>query len=188
MSSAGSITRLLHRIQGGDAVAWDRLYERLLERLLALARKRLLTPVRARNDAGDVVAMTLHSLFRGIKDGRFTRLRDRNDLWRLLAILVRNKAYDLVHKRPPLPTCPVGAEDGWEPEDSDLPVAVAVQGEMEVQRLLGLLPDDRLREIAIRVLEGYTQNEIAAMLRCSCCTVERKLRCIRKLWSQEIAR
>ena len=188
MSSVGSITGLIRRVQDGDTTAWDQLYERLIRRLLALARKRLLTPQRARNDAGDVVAMTLHSLFQGIKDGRFTRLRDRNDLWRLLAILVRNKAYDLVHKRPPLPTCPVGVEDGWEPKDPDLPVVVAVLGEMEVQRLLGLLPDDRLREIAIRVLEGYTQNEIAAMLRCSCCTVERKLRWIRKLWSQEIAR
>ena len=188
MSSAGSITGLIRRVQGGDAAAWDRLYERMLGRLLALARKRLATPARARNDASDVAAMALHGLFRGIKDGRFTRLRDRNDLWRLLAVLVRNKAYDLIHKRPPLPTCPVGGEDGWEPADSGLPVAAAVLGEMEARRLLGLLPDDRLREIAVRVLEGYTHEEIAAMLRCSCCTVERKLGLIRKLWAREIAR
>ena len=49
----------------------------------------------------------------------------------------------------------------------------------QFQRLLALLRDDRLREIVILRLEGYTVAEIAARFGIGICAVECKLQLIR---------
>ena len=46
------------------------------------------------------------------------------------------------------------------------------------------LDDDRLRKIANWKLDGYTNEEIGAMLQCSRATVARKLAIIRKTWEE----
>ena len=50
---------------------------------------------------------------------------------------------------------------------------------------MGLLPEDSLRLVARRKLEGYTNAEVAAELGCVEATVERKLQRIRGLWARE---
>jgi DNA-directed RNA polymerase specialized sigma24 family protein len=50
---------------------------------------------------------------------------------------------------------------------------------------LDRLDNEMLRTVALRKLEGYRNSEIAAQLDCATRTVERKLRRIRALWSQE---
>ena len=69
---------------------------------------------------------------------------------------------------------------GREPD----PEVVARVGE-ECQRLLGLLTDPTLRLIAVRKLEGFTNEEIAAELGVVCRSVERKLNLIRQRWAAE---
>ena len=51
--------------------------------------------------------------------------------------------------------------------------------------LLARLPDESLRTVALWKMEGYTNAEIAARLGCVTQTVERKLRAIRTVWSNE---
>ena len=58
----------------------------------------------------------------------------------------------------------------------------------EYQRLLDILGNDALRSIALWKMEGHGNDEIAAQLGCAPRTVARKLRRIRALWSQEVAR
>jgi DNA-directed RNA polymerase specialized sigma24 family protein len=53
------------------------------------------------------------------------------------------------------------------------------------RRLLDLLGNDELRTIALRKMEGYTNEEIAGQLDCVPRTVERKLHWIRRLWKEE---
>ena len=50
-----------------------------------------------------------------------------------------------------------------------------------------MLEDETLRQIAQRKLEGYESAEIAAVLGVSSRTVDRKLRLIREIWSEEEA-
>jgi hypothetical protein len=57
----------------------------------------------------------------------------------------------------------------------------------EYQALLGRLGDPELHAVAVWKMEGYTNDEIAARLNCVPRTVERKLRVIRSIWSQEAA-
>ena len=56
----------------------------------------------------------------------------------------------------------------------------------ECRRLLEGLGDESLRAVARWKMEGWTNREIAARLGCVEHTVERKLRSIRRLWSEEV--
>jgi len=51
--------------------------------------------------------------------------------------------------------------------------------------LLECLGDPMLRSVAVSKLEGYTNEEIGAMLGCSLRSVERKVRLIRSIWQKE---
>ena len=61
----------------------------------------------------------------------------------------------------------------------------AAQVAEECQRLLDRLDSPELRSVALRKVEGYTNEEIAAQLGCGLRTVERRLRLIRSTWEQE---
>jgi DNA-directed RNA polymerase specialized sigma24 family protein len=74
-------------------------------------------------------------------------------------------------------------EQAVDPEPT--PAFAALVAE-ECQRLLDKLGDPELRSLALWRMEGYTIEEIAARLGCVPRTVERRLRVIRSLWSQEI--
>jgi DNA-directed RNA polymerase specialized sigma24 family protein len=55
----------------------------------------------------------------------------------------------------------------------------------ELERRLSSLGSAELRAIALRKLEGYTTEEIAAQLGCARCTIERRLQLIRLKWTEE---
>ena len=56
----------------------------------------------------------------------------------------------------------------------------------ETQSLLDSLPDSTAKRIVLLRLEGYTQEEIAAELKCNVRTVERRLKQIRELWQRKV--
>ncbi len=55
----------------------------------------------------------------------------------------------------------------------------------EIRRILDLLPDSNLQDLAIAKMEGCTNEEIAQRLQCSERTVERRLHLIREIWQGE---
>jgi transcriptional antiterminator len=57
----------------------------------------------------------------------------------------------------------------------------------EYRRLLDLLGDESLQQVAVWKMEGSSNDEIAEKLSCSRRTVARKLEAIRSLWSNEQA-
>jgi DNA-directed RNA polymerase specialized sigma24 family protein len=59
----------------------------------------------------------------------------------------------------------------------------AAQAAEEFCRLLAVLQDDSLRNVALWKMEGYTNKQIAGRLGCIEQTVERKLRSIRQIWT-----
>jgi DNA-directed RNA polymerase specialized sigma24 family protein len=190
MADRHSITHWIHQFRGGDHTAADPLWERYFTRLEALAGKLLRGQRPGGNEAEDIALSALGSLFRGLDRGQFPLLHDRNDLWRLLAVIAGRKVAHAVRhetcQRRGGQACTCGG--GFEPPDlreivgreptPDLTAQVAE----ELQRLLALLPRADLRETALHKLEGMTNQEIAAKLGCACRTVDRKLRLIRRLW------
>src|SRR5262249_35012104 len=133
---------------------------------------------------------------RGAERGRFPRLDDRIDLWRLLLTITGRKAAYLVRHE----ACArrgggkVQAEADLPQDNADEGVAVlahvmgwgptpalAAHGAEECRGLLDKLGTDDLRAIAVWQMEGHTVDEIAARLGRSARTVARKLVVIRDL-------
>lgn len=55
----------------------------------------------------------------------------------------------------------------------------------EIQRLMEMIEDPQLKELAVAKMEGYTNAEIAERLNCSQRTVERRLKLIRAKCHEE---
>jgi RNA polymerase sigma factor (sigma-70 family) len=176
----------------GDDEAARMIWERYSPRLTSLARQRLPVWLRHIVDGGDLANSVFGDFILGLRQGRFPDLDDRDDLWALLACMTARKAINeiesaLRQKRPP-PWMNQPLNDALvatEPEP-DLAVMAAEQFE----RLLELLrlKDEILERISLWKFEGYTHQEIASRLGCSCRRVARKLELIRMIWEMEALR
>jgi DNA-directed RNA polymerase specialized sigma24 family protein len=193
----GSVTRWLDGLKLGDGRAAQELWDRYFSSLVRLARKRLGDVPRGQTDEEDVALVAFYRLCKGAARGRYPKLNDRDDLWRLLATITTHAALDQrrysgqdkrASVRVSLSAPP---EDGDESEEGDglgfvegrepSPEFAAMMAE-QCEELLRRLGDDTLRRIALWKLEGDTNAEIAVRLRRGVSTVERKLRLIRKIW------
>ena len=92
MSREGSVTCWIQLLSTGDPAAAQRLWERYFRRLVGLARTKLRGAPRRAADEEDVALSAFVSFFRGAARGRFPRLEDREDLWRLLVVITARKA------------------------------------------------------------------------------------------------
>jgi DNA-directed RNA polymerase specialized sigma24 family protein len=193
----GSISRLIVDLKAGDPEAAQPLWERYFDRLVRLARKRLASrrPGMVVEDEEDAALSAFDSFCAGAARGRFPRLGDRDDLWRLLVVITARKASAQLQRqraqkrgggqagRPADgPPTPLEEIIGREPD----PEFAALVGE-EYARLLDKLGDDGLRQVALWRMEGYTGDEIAERLGCARRTVARRLELIRAIWESEDA-
>jgi DNA-directed RNA polymerase specialized sigma24 family protein len=200
MRSPGSVSHLIAALKAGDSTAAQPLWGRYHRRLVALARKKL-QPARLRAaDEEDVVQNAFHSFFRAAAQGRFPDLDDRDSLWRLLVVITANKAvrqlnHENRQKRGGTPAGRLGIYTIRPDDEAALLQVVgdeptpdfAAQVTEQCQRLLELLGDETLRQVAVWKMEGYINEDIAAKLACSRRTVARKLETIRIIWSKEPA-
>jgi DNA-directed RNA polymerase specialized sigma24 family protein len=69
--------------------------------------------------------------------------------------------------------------------DEPTPAEAALLNEA-LERRLQRLAEPELRQIALRKLEGYTNQELAALFDCTQRTIERKLERIRARWETSI--
>jgi DNA-directed RNA polymerase specialized sigma24 family protein len=187
MSSDGSVTTWIHALTAGDGEVAQNLWERYFCRMVDLARNKLRASVRAAADEEDVALSAFHSFCRAAAEKRFPRLANRDDLWQLLVVLTARKAidqrkYDSRRKRAASATrhlddAALETVIGTAPD----PAFAALVAD-EFRALMDRLDDPQLREIALRKLEGYTNEEIADLLQCTVRTVGRRLALIRDLW------
>jgi DNA-directed RNA polymerase specialized sigma24 family protein len=198
--SEKSVTQWVDDLKAGDrGEAARRLWGRYFERLARLAQARLQAVARGPADGEDVALSAFDSFFRGAAEGRFPRLAGRDDLWRLLTTIAACKASNRRRREGQLKRGGgrvVGAGDyaAGDPHGED-PLARAVADEPgpelaaalidEIRRRFADLPDESLRLVALRRMEGYSNAEIAAELDCSPRSVERKLDLIRRAWGSE---
>ncbi len=196
MSQKGSVSRWLDRLQEGDPAAVQQLFQRYFLRLVKLARKQLRQAMRRVADEEDVALSAFDSFCRNAERGHFPQLHDRDDLWRVLAVITARKASHLRRDegRQKRGGASPGAGAGAELDSPSLLAQVcsrepspelAAQMTEEYERLLRLLPDDDLRRLARWRMEGHTIKEVAAKLGCAARTVKRKLQLIRILWESE---
>jgi DNA-directed RNA polymerase specialized sigma24 family protein len=196
------VTYWLRQLEAGDEVAARLLWQRYYRELVDLARARLGTTPRRVADEEDVALSVLRCLYDGAARGQFAALVNRHDLWQLLATITGRKVIDQLRRlnmrkrgggrvRGDSVLRAVGDDrssvgfDQFRGEAAT-PEVLAIAAE-EFQRLMSLLDDDRLREIAQSKLEGHTNEEIGQRLGLACRSIERKLQRIRQVWEGELA-
>jgi DNA-directed RNA polymerase specialized sigma24 family protein len=149
-----------------------------------------------------VALSAFHGFCEAVAQGRFPRLEDRHDLWRVLLVITDRKARDLAKhegriKRgrgnvldeaalaeavPTAEAASLAQMPGREPDP-----AFAAQVAEEFQRLLRLLNDAELQQVAVLKMEGYTLQEIAEQLGWTTRTVQRRLQLVRRIWEERKA-
>ena len=194
MPSTGSVTTWIGKLKAGQPEAAQQLWQRYFVRLARFARKKLQGVPRRAADEEDVALSAFDSFCRQAERGRFPQLRDRDGLWRLLAVMTARKAAHMKRdaarmKRGGAAPAAAGDHDallGEVPSSEPTPELAAEFAE-ECRRLLGSLRDPELEAVALRRLEGYSVEEIAAHLGYAPRSIKRKLQIIRGLWEKEIA-
>jgi DNA-directed RNA polymerase specialized sigma24 family protein len=193
-----SVTVWIESLKAGEAEAADKLWRRYFEALVRLARARLRGAPCAVADEEDAALNAFDSFVRGAARGRYPRLDDRDDLWRLLVIITERKALDQAQRerrqkrgggkvagmRGPDGSGHPGLEPTRVADATPTPEFAAMVAD-ECQSLLARLRDDSLRQVALLRMEGYTNEEVADRLGCSLRTVARKLELIRRTWTGE---
>lgn len=199
MSDDQHLTTWIGRLKEGDMDAAQVLWEAYFEKLLRLARRRLDNLPRRVYDEEDVVLSAFNSFYDGVANNRFPKLEDSDDLWKLLVTITARKVHaqrrrQFAAKRGRgrtrgesvfQPACDhdehvgIGQVIGEEPT----PEFAASVSEM-LDKLMEELGDRRLQDIAVKKMEGYTNEEIAEVLHCATRTVERKMQRIRVAWEQ----
>ena len=195
MPRSDSVTSLLDGLKQGDDDDIRRLWDHYFDRLARLAGSRLPRHARRVVDEEDVALSAFRSFCRRAGEGQFPRMADRNDLWRVLATITTRKLISSVRHQTRLKrggglvlgeSAVHGETDGLAsligreptPEQAGLIAD-------EYDRLFSLLGDPSLKTVALRKLEGHSNEEIAAEMGLSSRTVDRKIRLIRASWENE---
>ena len=90
MSDEENSVDLLARWKGGDETAATALFDRYVNRLVALARSRLSDRMQRRVEPEDVVQSAYRSFFRKAGEDRYS-LEKSGDLWKLMAAITISK-------------------------------------------------------------------------------------------------
>jgi DNA-directed RNA polymerase specialized sigma24 family protein len=194
-----SITRWFFALRQGDSLAAQRLWDRYFHELCGLARRTLQRLIRRTAfDEEDVAADVLAAFFAEMQQGRYCRLKDRDELWKLLVVITVRKARMLARRERAVRRgggfvaleSEIGAEGPYRLDE-----LIGVEGAAafskfmseECALLIQSLGSQDLENIALWKLAGHTNEEIAAEQGCTRVTVQRRLRRIRDIWEAESA-
>jgi len=187
MADLGTITRCIRELESGESsrrnVAARELWEFFFADLMCYARRRLQAAHVSRGaaDEEDAAERAFTKVCRGIERGQL-KLSSRIDLRKVLRTAAAREVITLLH-RSKREAGKTGDESLLEQiPDTAMPTELLLLAFDACQRLLELLEDDTLRQIAIWKLVGHTNDAIRIQLGCSLATVERILAHIRETW------
>jgi DNA-directed RNA polymerase specialized sigma24 family protein len=194
--------------EGGDTAA-QKLWEHYCERLAWKARRYLQgkLPAGGISDEDDVANIVYQTFCRRLRLGQFSRIDNRDDLWRLLVVITKRKASHVVRYetqqvrdvRRVVRDGDMKIADGeaggldqvaggrlprggvWVEQEPSAEEAAEVAE--QCCRRLELLGDKVLQEVALARLDGYTDAEIATRFNRTRRWVQRRLEVIRGIWS-----
>lgn len=94
----GTVTRQFRDLKAGRMEAVDGLWSEYFSRLVAAAQKRLGSVPRRSVVEEDIAISVFQSLCQGAVRGRFLEYHDRDDPWRLLLCLTKQKIVDHIRR------------------------------------------------------------------------------------------
>ncbi len=195
----GSISRWLPPLKEGNDSAIQAIWERYFASMVRLTGKklRLAEYFYACGEEEDVAQSAFHQFCIAVREGRFPQLEDRDDLWRILVHVTTCKVADRIdyHKAVKRGGRSVVRETDLESAGrrsqgqvldqvigADPTPDFVVEVAEECERLLNLLHDPTLRQIAEMKLAGFTHEQIRTELNCTLRSITLKVRLIRKCW------
>jgi hypothetical protein len=193
------VTHWIAALKKGEADAAHRFWGRYFDELVRLARTRFGTAPRGAADEEDAALSAFHSLCAGARPVRTARRpgrppaapgddHDTQGAWSGPAPAHRQAAGGRVLGEVELAGSTPDDASGldWLAGGEPTP-EFAVMLEEQYRRLLEVLPEPSLRDVARLRLEGCTSEEIAARLGCNRRTITRKLELIRRMCSEALS-
>ncbi len=184
MADENSVTLWIHALRRGDHASAEKLFSLYFSRLTSFAQRRMSSVSRATYDEEDAAISTFRVLFQKLSEGEYAELDDREALWHLIVKIATRKVnrrveYESAAKRAHGKTqCHI--------EDAKIVDPTVPQIGLESERLLRMLGDCSLEQVAIWKLEGFTNDEIASKLNRTRRTVQRMLNLVRDIWQEEL--
>jgi len=165
---AGSITGWLDSIrQGNDEAAkniWDRWYERLCARGSPHSGRLRI------HDNEDIATDAFADFFRALREGKFSSLRNRSEIWKLLAtIAVRKSAasYRLEQAQRRGGGQQVFSFEEVKPRSSAMTARRKPITSSTVEELIQSIKDPKMAKVARLKIQGLETADIAHELGCS---------------------
>lgn len=192
----GTVTGWYRQLKTGNNEAAKNLWTMYFMRMVRLARRRLGNRPNAAFDEEDVALSAFDVFCRSIREGKFTALQDRDELWQLIARITVCQASDHTKHNDAQkrggPSHPAGRWrrlgaghiDEVTAPSAD-PAFLAAMSD-QCRHLIALLGDHELRMLAIWRMEGFTIEEIAESMGYSRRTIQRMLSLIRDVWRREV--
>ena len=184
-----SVTNWIVALRDGDHIAAQNLWTFLRRRLVSHAERRV---DRAGSyDEEDVALSAFGVLCAGIQEGRYDEIDNRDDLWRLLAVITTNKArkralHENRVKRGGKFSRIADEEAFFETVTSvDPPPDLVISMQEECERMLNLLGQDELKMVVLLKVEGYTNEEIGKAIGCTRRSVQRRLALVKNIWTED---
>ncbi len=196
IDSPQSITVWFEQLRRGDPNAAAKLWHRFFDRLVTYSRAKMETMNRRVSDEEDIAAGVMTALCVCADRGKLPVIENRESLWRLLLTWTRHDIADQARANRSLKRggghvrgdSVFGNVTGLEcVVDRVSPPEILMQMQEQCEKLLARLPDDILRTIAVRRMEGHSSCEISEELVITQRTVQRKLDMIRGYWSEDHA-
>lgn len=193
-TTVSSVTDWLRALEQGRDDSAQKLWDRFSPEMHVLAKQRMR---RLKNrvvvDEEDIVQNAFASFCLAARNGQYSTVANRNELWGLLVVITLRKVgqqgqYTAATKRGAGQLLDqaarreaVGSKLERIATDSDDPAIKLVLAE-EAEVLLSKLDDQELRSVAVMRLAGHTNDEIADALGYTRRTVQRMLAVIRSTW------
>ena len=184
MSPSDSFNDVMIGLNAGDEVAAAAVFNRFVQRLIALARLQLDARLRQKIDPEDVLQSVFRSFFQRQADGQFT-LQGWDSLWSLLTVITvrkcRNVAehFHAARRNVAREAAPEHSGIGSVTLARDPTPSEVLMLAETVEELVRGLPE-RDREILSLALQGYAADEISTQLQRPLRTVYRVLERIKK--------
>jgi DNA-directed RNA polymerase specialized sigma24 family protein len=190
----GSITKWLPHFEAGDPAAIRLVWNRYFELMVLQARLKLAGLQDRGRDAEDVALSAFHAICQATSRTPSSQVRNRNELWNLLAQSTINRAINLHRDTARQKRQPLGliqrslralerrASRQLSPPTPQESAEFNDWMEFMLSQLDKRDTSGRLRTAALLKLEGYTDAEIAQRQACSRKTIAVRMALIRAIW------
>jgi RNA polymerase sigma factor (sigma-70 family) len=186
----GSVSIWLELCKTGDSQSSRSLWGRYHKRVIGLAKNFLRHSGFRNGVEEDVAQEVFNSFFLHLNRGKYPELSSRDNLWRLLASITKNKSIDYVRRSNRIPDGRKLQYMDMSDEESTSEISRKFNGSSsdelreEIARVLEQLHDATLNRIVDLRLQGYNNTQVATQIGCSRRTVIRKLDRMRQIWLQ----